>query len=68
MSRVYRIEQTVVHVLTVKADSENQAEWYADQMGDDDFADKEWGDTNIILLPKKVTEADEDITGTDEEG
>lgn len=66
MSRVYRIEQTVVHTITVRADSLEDVERFEGEMGDDDFTDREWGDTNIIKLPKKITEADEDIT--DEEG
>lgn len=65
MSRVYRIEQTVVHVITVKADSLDQVERMEGEMGDDDFTDREWGDTNIIKLPKKVTVADVDLTEED---
>ncbi len=67
MSRVYRITQTVEHVITVCADSLDDAEMFAGELGDDDFADVNWGDTDVKVLPKKITEADEDITDMEED-
>ena len=62
MSRVYRITQSVEHTITVRADSEEDANRFADGLGDDEFTDQSWGDTDVTALPKKITEADEDIT------
>ncbi len=62
MSRVYRITQQVEHVIDVRANSEADACMFADELGDDDFADQSWGSTDVKVLPKKVTSADEDIT------
>lgn len=62
MARVYRITQKVEHVITVRADSLEDANRFADDLGDDSFADQNWGATNIKMLPAKITVADEDIT------
>ncbi len=67
MSRVYRITQQVEHVITVRANSEADACLFADELGDDDFVDQSWGDTDVKVLPKKITSADEDITDQDED-
>lgn len=65
MSRVYRITQKVEHTITVLADSLDDANRFADELSDDGFADQSWGDTHIKMLPKTITQADEDITDPD---
>ncbi len=67
MARVFRIEQKVTHTITVLADSLDDANMFADDLGDDDFSDQDWGSTKIVQLPKKVTNADVDITEEDDE-
>lgn len=66
MARVYEISQTVLHTITVRADSLDDAELFADGLADDGFTDQEWGDTTVKVLPKKITEADEDVTDEEE--
>ncbi len=62
MARVYRIEQNCNHVVTVRAEDLAAAIRYADELGDDGFADQTWGDTDVVVLPKKITKFDRDIT------
>lgn len=63
--RVYEIKQTVEHIITVRALNLEEAQDYADSLGDDDFAVQAWGETVVktvvTRLPKKITEAHDDI-------
>ena len=58
---VFEFTQQVEHVITVKANSEEEAAEYVAELGDDGFADVIWGDTTC----KEVDEdsfVDEDMT------
>jgi hypothetical protein len=50
----YRIQQHVVHTIVVRADSEEQADRFAGEMGDDDFTDWDWGDTTLTEVPERL--------------
>lgn len=43
----FEIKQTVIHSIIVRADDEDQADEWAGQLGDDDFTDRDWGDTTL---------------------
>jgi len=50
MSKVFQIKQIVEHTITIRADSEEAAHTYEEEMGDDDFTNMDWGHVTIEEL------------------
>lgn len=50
----YRIQQHVIHSITIQADDEEQADKFAGDMGDGDFTDWDWGDTTLTEVPDRL--------------
>lgn len=50
----YRIRQHVVHSIMVRADNEDDAMKFEQELADDGFTDVDWGDTTIDEVPERL--------------